>query len=83
MHLGYAGVIHAIPDEQVPQFTCEPAGVDTAVTVEVDGETATYIIVADLGGECLWADEIPAGSAIAAAVTGKREGDTVDLPATP
>jgi hypothetical protein len=49
----------------------------------VAGEAATYVIVADSPDQHVWADEISPTSMIAIAVNGKREGETVDLPATP
>jgi tetratricopeptide (TPR) repeat protein len=82
IHLAYVGVVHSIPDTQVAQFTPEVAAVDTAVSIEVDGETATYVIVAEGTPHC-WSDEIAASSSIAKALAGKRVGDTVPLPASP
>lgn len=82
IHLGYVGVVHAIPDAQVAEFTPEVADVDMAVSVEVDGETATYVIVSDEAPH-YWPDEVAASSNIAAKLVGKRVGDSVALPPTP
>jgi tetratricopeptide (TPR) repeat protein len=82
LHLAYVGVVHAIPDTQVADFTPEVAGIDAAVSIEIDGETATYVIVAD-GTPYNWPDEIAATSGMATALVGKRAGDTVPLPPTP
>lgn len=82
IHLAYAAVVQAIPDEQVSDFTADVAGVDTAVSIEVDGETATYVIVAD-GAAHYWPDEIAANSSMAKGIMGKRTGDSVPLPPTP
>lgn len=82
LHLAYVGVVHATPDTQVTEFTPEVAGLDTAVSIEIDGETATYVIVAD-GIPHYWPDEIAASSGTATALVGKRAGDTVPLPPTP
>jgi hypothetical protein len=82
IHLAYAAVIHAIPENQLSQFTPVCAGIDTAVTLEIAAESTTYIVLA-VGARRLWADEIPADSSIAASVAGKRQGEEVELPPTP
>lgn len=82
IHLAYVGVVHAIPDVQVVEFTPEVAGIDTLVSIDIDDEVATYVIVAD-DAPHYWPDEISAGTSVAKALVGKRVGDAIPLPPTP
>jgi hypothetical protein len=75
-------VVHAIPEERVSEFMPEVAGIDSAVSIEIQGETATYVVVADSDPR-YWPDEIAASSSTAAAIVGKRVDETVVLSPTP
>jgi tetratricopeptide (TPR) repeat protein len=82
LYLAYVGVVNAIPEEQVADFFPDVVGIDTAVSIEIAADSATYVIL-EASEPRLWRDEVSATSEIAGILLGHRAGDRVALPSGP